>query len=479
MVRRVVQAVVAVGLVVAALLLRASPPHPTAAQAPSVALTIYDNETALVTERRQVTVPTGNSEVPFLDVPTGIDPTSVLLRPLDAPRGFRVVAQRYRHDYASTHEVLKQFEGQPIQLTTEDGNRISGTLELSGGDVLVQQADGHLRIARADKVQEFTLPPRAEPLVARPTLFWEVEATQAGRVTAELTYLTQRLGWRADYIARLNAAETALELHGWATLTNRSGASFPDATIELVAAEYRAASAVDELRRRAALEATLPLTETLGTGVVRYHSYPLGRAISLADREIKQVALLAAPAVPVVRRYIFDGGRLRFPGYLISDPAFAAGTANSTVEVAYDLTNGAAAGLGTLLPAGRVRLYAVARSGQTQFLGEDRIEHREVDEQVRLRAGVVPELVGTRAPTGFRRIGETAIEESFSITVRNEMAAAAEVRVVEHLFRWRDWRITAESVKHNPIAPDSVEFPLTVPARGSATVTYTVRYTLP
>jgi hypothetical protein len=57
----------------------------------------------------------------------------------------------------------------------------------------------------------------------RPTLVSDLDAARAGAQTLELSYLTGGLSWKADYVAELNAADNALDLNGWVTLTNTSG----------------------------------------------------------------------------------------------------------------------------------------------------------------------------------------------------------------------------------------------------------------
>src|SRR5439155_12700819 len=67
----------------------------------------------------------------------------------------------------------------------------------------------------------------------RPTLVTELQSARAGSQTLELSYLSGGLAWKADYVAELNAADSALDLNGWVTLTNRSGTAFPNARLQL------------------------------------------------------------------------------------------------------------------------------------------------------------------------------------------------------------------------------------------------------
>src|SRR5690606_21315068 len=71
----------------------------------------------------------------------------------------------------------------------------------------------------------------------RPTLVVQLQNQGAASHNVELSYLTGGLGWKADYVAELNAAEDKLDLSGWVTLTNTSGTSYRNAKLQLVAGD--------------------------------------------------------------------------------------------------------------------------------------------------------------------------------------------------------------------------------------------------
>jgi hypothetical protein len=50
------------------------------------------------------------------------------------------------------------------------------------------------------------------------------------------------------------------------------------------------------------------------------------------------------------------------------------------------------------------------------------------------------------------------------------------VRVVEHLYRWTNWNITAKSDEFVKKDAQTVEFHVNIPANTEKVVTYTVRY---
>ena len=54
-----------------------------------------------------------------------------------------------------------------------------------------------------------------------------------------------------------------------------------------------------------------------------------------------------------------------------------------------------------------------------------------------------------------------------------------QVRVVEHLFRWTNWRILRSSHDYDKMDSSTIEFNLRVPPEGETELTYTVRYSWP
>jgi hypothetical protein len=67
--------------------------------------------------------------------------------------------------------------------------------------------------------------------------------------------------------------------------------------------------------------------------------------------------------------------------------------------------------------------------------------------------------------------------EAYKVTLTNGGDAAHTVTVREHPNRWREWNLASSSIKPSKQTPQLLEFKVPVPANGSATLTWTVRYT--
>jgi hypothetical protein len=450
------------------------------AQGNGVELTVYNQNIALVRDIRSFELEQGVNEVRFSDVASQIDATSVHFRSLTDPNGTAVLEQNYEYDIVGSQKLLQKYVDQKIQLMTDDGSEYSGTLLSGAGDIILQDDSGGVTVIRLDQVQQFDFPALPEGLITRPTLVWLLDAGQSGDQDVEVTYMTSGVNWRADYVVQLNQDDTALDLNGWITLDNRSGATYNEAKLKLVAGDVNVVREARADAERMMVEAEMP-APTVAPGVqerefFEYHLYDVQRPVTVRDNQTKQIEFASAADVPAEKFFVYDGARgLGFYGYVVTDPGYGV-YSNPDVNIYLQIENEEEAGLGIPLPAGRVRVYKADIDGSLQFVGEDRIDHTPKDETVRLLLGNAFDVVGERRQTDFRELGRDVIEESFEIVVRNHKDEDIEVRVVEHLFRWSEWEIVQESSKHTKLDQGTAEWRLRIPVDGEATLTYTVRY---
>jgi len=60
--------------------------------------------------------------------------------------------------------------------------------------------------------------------------------------------------------------------------------------------------------------------------------------------------------------------------------------------------------------------------------------------------------------------------------VRNHKKEAVSVRVVEHLYRWTNWKLIEQSHESRKTDAQTTEFPVTIAADGEQVISYTVHY---
>lgn len=479
--------------ILAALLLIASISLPSASSAVPVAqaedktvqLTVYNQDLALVSETRAVVLESGLNEVVYSDVAALIDPTSVSFRSLTDPDGTTVVEQNFEYDLVGSAKLLQKYIDQVIVVQTQDSQTYTGTLLSATDNIILQGEDGAVTMLSQEQIRNIDFPALPEGLLTRPSLVWLVDAEQAGEHDTAVTYLTNGLSWQADYVLLLNEDSTAFDLNGWVTLDNRSGASYEDAMLKLVAGDINVASepkyARDVMMMAEAAAAPAPAVEQ--REFFEYHLYQVTRPVTVKDNQTKQIEFVTAQDVPATKFYVYDGAA-GYSGYgygPVSDAGYGAQTGNSDVTVMLEFRTDEASNLETQLPAGRVRLYQEDVDGSALLVGEDRIDHTPKNETVRLTVGNAFDIKGERIQTSYKPLGDSGAQESFKITLRNHKDEPVEVRVVENLYRWTEWTMLSETlngqpVEHSPLSSQQVEWRVPVPAGGEAVLEYTVQY---
>ncbi|MCJ7513411.1 MAG: hypothetical protein MUO23_10635, partial [Anaerolineales bacterium] len=282
----------------------------------------------------------------------------------------------------------------------------------------------------------------------------------------------------------LDKDDGAIDLDGWISLSNTSGATFKDALLKLIAGDLQrlpqpglAADAMEMERAAAPTSAPVEQREFF-----EYHLYEIPRPVTVRDNESKQIEFVSTADVPASKFFVYDALQCRdyywyctFQGYAQTDPSYGiASNPKVMVMVEFDTEE-----VDADLPRGRVRVYQEDVDGAALLIGEDTIDHTPKGEQVRLYVGDAFDIVGERIQTDFTRPSENSLEEGFRITLRNHKDEAVEVRVVEHLFRWSDWKVLTTSDNYTKLDSSTIEFRVPVPANGEHTLTYLVRYEWP
>ena len=478
--RWLIWSVIAMLALVCVSLLSGQGPAPVVAQSEGLELAVYNQDLALVKDRRTLDLSGGLNEVRFADVAALIDPTSVHFRSLTDPEGTVVLEQNYEYDIVGSAKLLSKYVDQQISVVTDDGKEYAGTLLSGADDVILEAADGQVTVLKLAQIKEFNFPALPEGLITRPTLVWQVESVQGGAQDVEVTYLTSGVNWQADYIVVLADDEKSIDLDGWVTLDNRSGTSYEDAKLKLIAGDINRAQdegyVMEKDMMLEAMPAAVPQVEE--RGFFEYHLYEVQRPVTVKDQQTKQIEFVTASDVPAEKFFVYDGSQMSFGGYYqpLDDPSY--GTASNTkVMVMLEFKNGEEEGLGVPLPKGTVRMYKNDVDGSTLLVGEDSIDHTPKDEQVQLYVGDAFDIVGERIQTDFKvDYDENWLEESYQITLRNHKEEDIEVRVVEHMFRWSEWKILEASHEYEKQDAQTIEFGVPVKAGGETVVTYTVRY---
>jgi len=469
------------------------------------ALTIYNQNFFVAREHVPLDLTSGVNEAQYTGVAAHLEPDSVILRDPHG-RALQILEQNYRNDPVSPEMLLSFYEGKTIDFVVgrnADGSdvKIKGKIIRSGYaspnymNGYPQQASSQ-PIVEVDGVLRFGLP--GQPVfpalsadsILKPTLSWLLQTDTPGKFDAQISYVSGGMTWQSDYnvvVQNQPGSKTdMLDLIGWITMRNFSGKTFDDARIKLMAGDV---NKVQEptLAGRAYQAAQMVTVDAVAPPVVRekafdeFHLYTLQRPTTLHDEETKQVEFVRATGIHAQRLFIYDGAHTDQYAYYNQDQIrqdMNYGTAsNPKVWVMEEFKNAEANHLGIPLPKGKLRFYRRDTDGHLEFVGENMIDHTPKDETIRVFTGNAFDVTGERKRTSYHLdSNQRWMEESFEIHLRNHKKEAVEVRAVEHLYRWTNWKLTDQSSDSHKTDAQAIEFPVTIAPDGEKVITYTVHY---
>ncbi|WP_456374740.1 DUF4139 domain-containing protein [Thiolapillus sp.] len=440
-----------------------------------LAVTIYNENLALIRDQRAVSLPGNTVDLALRGVSARMRPETALLRSIDHPDDLQVLEQNFNFDLLTPDKMLEKYTGQTVEIirmnpATGKETREAATI-LSTNEGVVAEIGGRVE---TNPEGRWIFPRIPENLRDRPTLVTHLNTQKSGKRELELTYLSGGLSWKADYVVNLSEDDRSLDLAGWVTLTNKSGTSYPNAHLQLVAGDVnQVRDNMRHMRKSAGMavaEATpAPMAEE---SLFEYHLYTLNRPTSIADNQTKQVALLNASGVPAHKELVIQGQDYYYRNRYDSLGSKLKASAWLIFE------NREKSGLGMPLPKGIVRVYKEDSKGNAQFVGEDRIDHTPKNEQLRLKLGESFDVTANRKQTAYRKVNfghpyRYAAEASFRIELKNAKSSPTTVSVQEPIPG--DWEMLHESRKHRKLSSNLVEWQVEIPAEGNVILEYQVR----
>lgn len=442
----------------------------------SVAVTIYNENLALVKDRRKVRLGNGQASLAFRDVSAQMRAETALLRSISAPGKLSVIEQNFDFDLLTPEKLLEKFVGKSVNIIRTNPASGAETTEqaqvLSTNNGVVLKYQDRIETGTSGRIVYPEVPAN---LRDRPTLVMSLNNSGGAQQDVELSYLTGGLAWKADYVVELNANEDKMDLSGWVTLTNTSGASYHNARLQLVAGDVNQAR--EQMRPTRAMakvavmemDAVAPMREE---SLLEYHLYSLDRPTTIAENQTKQVALMSASQAPVKKELLLRGDEYYYQS--------SVGDLGQKIKVGVflEFDNKEAARLGLPLPRGVMRVYKRDSAGNAQFIGEDGIDHTPKNEKVRLKLGQAFDVTADKKQTDFKKLptpakGSSMFESAYEIVLKNAKKEAVTVVVQEPVPG--DWKVLKSSHEFTKAASNTAVWQITVPAEGKATLTYRVQ----
>ena len=446
----------------------------TEQQQKELAVTVYNSNIALVRDVRSLRLPSGTFDLRFEDIAAQVNPATVHIVSLTAPKELTVLEQNYEYDLLSPQKLLQKYVGKELTLvrqTTENNSTkyvpMKATLLAYNEGPVWKVGNEIITGMGADR---YVFPDLPENLYSKPTLVWMLQNQHAGEQSVEASYLTNQVNWNADYVLTVQSDQKAADLNGWVTIVNQSGTAFRNAQLQLVAGELHRVYAPVQGRVQAmvAKEAVGGAPQFAEEALSEYHLYTLDRRTTVRNNETKQISLLTSTGVSIEKIFQVDGQQYYFhnqtsPGQPIKEP----------VQVRIKFRNSKENSLGIPLPAGTVRVYQGDSKGRLQFIGEDRIQHTPKDETLNLYIGNAFDIVAERKQTDYQRLGNHTFEMAFEISLRNHKSEPVTILVNEPI--GGDWTILDSNFKYEKTAAFAARFTVPVAANGESVLKYRVR----
>src|ERR1700677_3489822 len=265
------------------------------------ALTIYNQNFAVVRDTVPLVLDAGENTVNYSDATAQVEPDSVILRDPTGAHPLQILEQNYRNDPVSQELLLSLFEGKTIdfeKVRTRDNTQIT---EIIPGKIIrsgyVPGGDAQQPIIEVNGKLQFFLP--GQPLfpdlgddtVLKPTLNWLLQSDKSGQFDAEVGYVTEGLDWSASYNLVSPEKGDLVDLVGWITMNNKSGKTFENAKIKLMAGDVNKIQpqTFDRLRETHTMLMAQRMTEAAPAVTEKafdeFHLYSIARLTTLHDRE--------------------------------------------------------------------------------------------------------------------------------------------------------------------------------------------------
>lgn len=438
-------------------------------------LTVYPGNLSLIAEKRDATIPEGQSTLRIDGLPHTIMNDSFLLGTAKDADLVWTSLRNHRNGSNILDDLLRDQIGKSVTIRRDD-DLIEGKL-VAVTHVALIQTDAGIERVDLDQVIISELP---DDFTTNPTLDANiVSGTSLDHVS--MAYLLGGIGWNTSYTAYYDRAENSLKLTAIAKVINASGSEYENASLRLVAGDPNRVqrppmvkAARTEMMMSAMADGAAPAAGAPDrASFENLHVYGPFDGLSMQDGDTVILPLLDPQVLPVKRHAIFAA----------SSNVYNMGQNGSETfmhpDLEIEITNEGGKDAKSPWPDGIVRIYAKTPAGDTGYLSEDMISLTPVGRDATLRLGKASDLTGTRNVTSLERKARPNLPDDVKAdlkwTISNTSDAAETVTVRENLPV--DWKVTAENHKHERPQPGQVSWTIDVPANSDVTLTWSVAST--
>ncbi len=434
----------------------------------SIAITIYNDNLGLVKDTRDIQLDPGLYTIQFMDVAEHIMPDSVHAVSLSHQDSFHVLEQNYEYDLMNHNKLMDKYVGKEVKLIFKseyDGSEeIRNATLLSNNQQPVFKIDDEIHLGFPGRV---ILPELPEDLLARPTLVWLVNNKTSEQQNIEVSYLTNGISWKCNYVLVLDKTDQHADLTGWVTIDNKTGTSFQDASVKLVAGDVNRVKPQVSYNREVYMmkAAAAPEADQFEEKeFFEYHIYTLNRPATVKQNQMKQIVLFEGSDISTTKEFRVKGYRYYYTS------TYSSALKALPVEVVVKFQNSKDNNLGIPLPKGTIRVYKADHDGMLQFAGEDAIDHTPKDEEISVKLGEAFDVTAERTQTDYRKIRKDLQEVEWEVTIRNHKKDDITVIIEEPIPG--DWTIIDHTHPFEKKSASMVHFSVPVKSDGEATLRY-------
>ena len=434
--------------------------------AQDISMTITQENLALIKETRSITLKKGQNSVKIDDLPSQLLSSSVNFFFND--QSVKLLEYNFEYYLQNSQMILDNCIGSSIRILHPDLGTIQGKLiSAQRGILILETAEGELRIINDYQNTHFIIENSETngDLVLSPTVFCSIESKSNLTDKTQISYLSSDINWATEYTAIIDDKEESLSLSTKAVISNYSGKDFQNCTLLLLAGDINRspqmkrgldASRMDVMNDMVTRAAESDFQESTS---FEYHSYTLGRSITLEDQQQKILSLYPTRRTDISKIYTYH---------------YQKDAKSVSVEVA--TVNSKDKGLGYPLPSGLVRIQK-QDGDQLLILGEDNISHTPVGEEIKLKIGQAFDIMAERKVLDRKREGKNNEKMKISIEFRNRKNENIEIHVTEPVTRRHEYRILSSNIDIHKKDSRQIEFIVPVKSNQTSTLEYEILYT--
>jgi hypothetical protein len=296
----------------------------------------------------------------------------------------RLYSQQYRYDKLNQQKLFQSFLSKKVHYK----NTQVTLLSYSHNTSLVRFEDGKIKTVNSQELSVDTIP---NSFILKPSLVWNVDVKHTQHATIKLDYLIKRVEWQSNYVIELQ--KNKLKLSGWLTINNKSGKSFTNTQLKLLAGKINQAKPRNHYPVRT-LKATMQsdsMAEVSTQPTHGYHLYSVPFLVNLANNEKTQIKFFQQNGIDFQWHYTAK----------MASPLYLRGEVTQDVLQSLKIEK-----LKRALPKGVVRTYAKTQNTQL-LLGETQIKHTPKNTPLELFLGTnfdlkVTQTLQTRKDTKTR-----------------------------------------------------------------------------